>query len=124
MGGDIADIGEALADIAPDVAVYIGEFVFGDLYCRPGLSLRERQIATIAALTTLGDTGRQLRFHTGAALNAGVTPAEIVEVVVQMLAFAGNPRVFNAMLAVREVLADRDLLPVSPGRPADGPDRS
>ena len=41
----------ALADIAPDFARYLIEFPFGDIYSRPGLDLRAREIATLAALT-------------------------------------------------------------------------
>ena len=42
----------ALADIAPDLARYLIEFPFGDIYSRPGLDLQSRELATIAALTT------------------------------------------------------------------------
>jgi 4-carboxymuconolactone decarboxylase len=79
MGGDIADITGPLADVAPDLATLVGEFAFGDLYTRPGLDLPQRQLVTIAALVTLGDTERQLRFHTNAALDVGLKPAQIVE---------------------------------------------
>jgi 4-carboxymuconolactone decarboxylase len=112
MGGDIANIVEPLAEVAPDLARFVGEFAFGDLYTRPGLDLPQRQLVTIAALVTLGDTERQLRFHVNAALNVGLKPSEIVETVIHLLAFAGNPRVFNAMLTVKSVFAERGLLPV------------
>ncbi|MFG1639101.1 carboxymuconolactone decarboxylase family protein [Amycolatopsis sp. NPDC049252] len=112
MGGDIANITGPLADVAPDLATLVGEFAFGDLYTRPGLDLPQRQLVTIAALVTLGDTERQLRFHTHAALDVGLKPSEIVETVIHLLAFAGNPRVFNAMLTVKGVFAERGLLPV------------
>lgn len=112
MGGDIAFIEDQLSDIAPELARYVGEFAFGDLYHRPGLSLRDKQLVTIAALTTLGDAERQLKFHTRVALTAGASPQDIVDAVIHLLAFAGNPRVFNAMLAVRQVFAERELLPL------------
>ncbi len=44
---------ESLADIAPDLARYVIEFPFGDVYSRPGLGLREREIATVAALAAM-----------------------------------------------------------------------
>ncbi|WP_082778116.1 carboxymuconolactone decarboxylase family protein [Tsukamurella pseudospumae] len=69
-------------------------------------------LVTIAALTTLGDAERQLKFHTRAALTAGASPQDIVDAVIHLLAFAGNPRVFNAMLAIRQVFAERELLPL------------
>ncbi|HEX9191236.1 MAG TPA: carboxymuconolactone decarboxylase family protein, partial [Candidatus Deferrimicrobiaceae bacterium] len=68
----------ALADIAPDLYRYIIEFAFGDVISRPGLDLRTREIATVSALTALGNAEPQLRVHLGAALNAGCTRAEIV----------------------------------------------
>lgn len=46
----------ALADIAPDLARYLIEFPFGDIYSRPGLDLQSRELATIAALTARPST--------------------------------------------------------------------
>ncbi|HTO83195.1 MAG TPA: carboxymuconolactone decarboxylase family protein, partial [Methylomirabilota bacterium] len=60
-----------LRDIAPDFATYLVEFPFGDIYARPGLDLRSRQIATVAALTALGTAPAQLRVHINGALNVG-----------------------------------------------------
>ena len=57
----------ALADIAPDFARYIIEFPFGDIYSRPGLDLRAREIATVAALTAMGNATPQLKVHIEAA---------------------------------------------------------
>ena len=48
----------SLADIAPDFARYLIEFPFGDIYSRPGLDLRSREIAVVAALTALGKLGK------------------------------------------------------------------
>jgi 4-carboxymuconolactone decarboxylase len=46
---------ESLKGIAPDLARYLIEFPFGDIYSRPGLDLKSREIATVAALTALGN---------------------------------------------------------------------
>ena len=48
---------DGLADVSPDLARYTIEYPFADIYARPGLPLREREIATIAALTALGNAG-------------------------------------------------------------------
>ena len=61
----------SLKDIAPDFGRYIVEFGFGDIHCRPGLNLKSREIATVAALTALGNAAPQLRAHIHAALNVG-----------------------------------------------------
>ena len=71
----------SLAEIAPDFARYLIEFPFGDIYSRPGLDLRSREIAVVAALTALGNATPQLKVHLQAALNVGVTREEIVEVL-------------------------------------------
>ncbi len=60
---------DSLRDIAPDFARYLIEFPFGDIYARPGLDLRSREIATIAALTALGNAEPQLKVRTAAGLN-------------------------------------------------------
>lgn len=99
---------ESLAPIAPDFARYIIEFPFGDIYCRPALDLRAREIATIAALAALGNAQPQLKVHIEGALNVGCTREEIVEVFMQMAVYAGFPAALNALFAAREVFAARD----------------
>lgn len=97
----------SLEDVAPDLGAYAMEFAFGDIHCRPGLSLRSREIATVAALTALGTAGPQLRAHIDGALNVGCTEQEIVEVILQMALYAGFPAAINGMQAAREVFLER-----------------
>ncbi|CAN7193251.1 carboxymuconolactone decarboxylase family protein [Bosea sp. LjRoot9] len=97
-----------LADIAPDFARYVIEFPFGDIYSRPGLDLRSREIATIAALAALGNAAPQLKVHIEACLNVGVSREEIVEVLMQMAVYAGFPAAVNGLFAAKEVFAARD----------------
>jgi 4-carboxymuconolactone decarboxylase len=98
---------ESLKDIAPDLGRYTIEFPFGDIYSRPGLDLRSREIATVAALTALGNARPQLKVHINAALNVGCTRQEIVEVIIQMAVYAGFPAALNGMFAAKEVFAER-----------------
>lgn len=91
-----------LADIAPDFARHLVEFPFGDVYSRPGLDLRSRQIATIAALVTLGHAERELKWHIRGGLNVGLSRDEIVEVITQMAIYAGFPAAVNALLVAKE----------------------
>ena len=93
----------SLEDIAPDFARYLIEFPFGDIYSRPGLDLKSREIATVAALTALGNAAPQLKVHIHAALNVGVTRTEIVETIMQMAVYAGFPAALNGLSAAREV---------------------
>ena len=94
---------DSLADIAPDFARYIIEFPFGDIYSRPGLDLRSREIATIAALTALGNAAPQLKVHIQAGLNVGLSRDEIVETIMQMAVYAGFPAALNGLFAAKEV---------------------
>jgi len=97
----------ALADIAPDFARYVIEFPFGDIYSRLGLDLRAREIATIAALTALGNASPQLKVHIEAGLNVGLSRDEITEVIMQMAVYAGFPAALNGLFAAKEVFALR-----------------
>ncbi len=99
---------EALADIAPDLATYIIEYGFGDVYSRPGLDLKKRQTATIAALAALGNATPQLKVHIEASLNVGLTRDEIVETFIHLSLYAGFPASLNAIFTAKEVFAEID----------------
>jgi 4-carboxymuconolactone decarboxylase len=99
---------ESLKDIAPDLGRYIIEFPFGDIYSRPGLDLKSRQIATVAALTSLGNAQPQLKVHIHGALNVGCTREEVVEVIIQMAVYAGFPAALNGISIAKEVFKERD----------------
>lgn len=96
---------DSLQDIAPDFARYLIEFPFGDIYSRPGLDLKSREIAVVAALTAMGNATPQLKVHLQAALNVGVSREEIVETIMQMAVYAGFPAALNGLAAAREVFA-------------------
>ena len=93
----------ALADFAPDFATYLFEFPFGDIYSRKSLGLRDREIATIAALTAMGNAAPQLKVHIRAGLNVGLSQEEIIEVLMQMAVYAGFPAALNGLFAAKEV---------------------
>lgn len=97
----------SLSDIAPDFARYLVEFPFGDIYARPGIDLRSREIATIAALTASGNAAPQLKVHIAAGLHVGLTQEEIVEVIMQMAVYAGFPAALNGLFAAKEVFTGR-----------------
>jgi 4-carboxymuconolactone decarboxylase len=103
-----AGVMDALKDIAPDFARFIIEFPYGDIYSRGVLSPKERQIATIASLATLGSATPELKAHIQGALNVGCTRQEIVEVIIQMAVYAGFPAAVNAIFAAKDVFAELD----------------
>ncbi|MYQ78372.1 MULTISPECIES: carboxymuconolactone decarboxylase family protein [unclassified Streptomyces] len=115
---------DGLADIAPHMGRYIVEFGFGDIYTRPGLTRRQRQLSTVAALAAMGNAAPQLRFHIGGALNVGCTRQEIVEVLIHVCVYAGFPAALNGLTAAREVFESRpDEPPFVPATDAPGGDR-
>ncbi|WP_052488099.1 carboxymuconolactone decarboxylase family protein [Gordoniibacillus kamchatkensis] len=99
--------GEQVVAPLGDLGRYIVEFAFGDIYSRGVLSLRERELATVAMLAAMGGREPQLRVHLGAALGVGVTPRELEEAVLQTVPYAGFPTAINAMNALKQVLAER-----------------
>ncbi|TSH90711.1 carboxymuconolactone decarboxylase family protein [Verticiella sediminum] len=103
------DVLESLEGIAPDFARYLIEFPFGDIYARPGLDLKSREIAVVAALTALGNAVPQLKVHIQGALNVGVTRTEVVETIMQMAVYAGFPAALNGLAAAKEVFARAEV---------------
>lgn len=101
----IGQLSGDLDDFAPGIAELIIETAYGRLYSRPGVDLKTRQLATIAALTAMGGQTRpQLQANIRHAQAAGATETEIVEVIMQMIIYAGAPAVLNALWAARDVL--------------------
>ncbi len=97
---------DSLADINPALGHHIAAFAFGDVYDRPDLDARSRQLVTLGALIALGGCEPQLRVHLGAALNVGLSREEITEAILHAAVYAGFPRALNATTVAREVFAE------------------
>ena len=109
VDGPAADnVMDSLKDIAPDVGKYIFEFAFGDVYNRPTLNLKQREMITITSLLTQGDTAAQLDVHINAALNVGLKEEEIIETFIQCIPYVGFPKVLNAINVAKEVFKNRE----------------
>ncbi len=160
-GSDQPAVLDVLTAAAPALGRYLVEFVYGEVYAGPALTLRRRELAAVAALAALGNAEPQLRFHLQGALNtgctqaevdeviagagdtldpidreiaavaaltaagtptraelcrhvhrlldAGGTPAEVVETILLMVAFAGFPAALNGVAAAAQVFAERSL---------------
>ena len=100
---------ESLADIAPDLGKYVIEFAFGDIYSREGLDFKQRQLVTLASLTTQGGCEPQLQVHLHASLNVGLSPREIIEAIMHCVPYTGFPRVLNAVFAAKRVFQERGV---------------
>ena len=104
---------KSLGEIAPDFAKWIVQSVYADVLSRPQLALRDRELATVAALTAMGDSPNQLRAHIEGALNVGLGREEIVEVISQMAVYAGVPAAIKGLQIAKEVFAERDAAQAS-----------
>ena len=82
-----------------------GYFAFGEIYQRPQLDVRQRELVTLAALAAQGGCENQLRVHIHASLNVGLTRDEIVEAFIQCIPYLGFPKVLNAVFVAKEVFA-------------------
>jgi len=99
----------SLEEVAPDLGRYILEFAFGDVYCRNGLTLQEREIITIASLLTAGGCEAQLEVHINGSLNVGISPEKVIETFIQCIPYTGFPKVLNAVNVAKKVFAERKI---------------
>jgi 4-carboxymuconolactone decarboxylase len=94
---------KSLAATSPDLVRCLVEFPFGDIYPRPGLDLKTREMLTVAALTVLGYPQAELRDHIRGALNVGCTRDDILEIILQMAVYAGFPAALEAVRTAASV---------------------
>jgi 4-carboxymuconolactone decarboxylase len=97
-----------LERIAPGYADWIITALFGGTYLREGLSLRDRQLVNLAALTALGGVDPQLSGHVKTGLRIGMTPQQIVEVFVHLAPYIGVPKALAGLRVAADALADSE----------------
>ena len=96
----------SLESASPDLARCLVEFPFADIYARPGLDLKTREMLTVAALTVLGYPQAELKDHIRGALNVGCTPDQILEIILQMAVYAGFPAALEAVKTAASVFGE------------------
>lgn len=92
--------------VAPGFADWIVTALFGGTYQRPGLALRDRQVANLAALTALGGVEPQLGDHVRNSLRIGMTPEEITEVIVHLAPYVGVPKALAGLRVATATFAE------------------
>ena len=97
-----------MRDVAPDFCRFVYEFPFADIYTRPGLDLKSRQLVTVSILAALGNAAPQLKAHLFGSLNVGLTRKQLIETLLQVSVYAGFPAALNALKVAREVFAELD----------------
>lgn len=95
--------------LAPDLKRIIDESLFGTVWMRPGLDLKERCICTIAALMTQGELNL-LRRHIVRALNVGLTPTQVVEIFIQSTFYIGVPAVESALRLTKDIFEELGIV--------------
>ncbi|MEV7803645.1 carboxymuconolactone decarboxylase family protein [Microbispora sp. NPDC088329] len=97
-----------LEEVAPGFPDWIVTALFGGTYLREGLSLRDRQLVNLAALTAVGGVDPQLAGHVTTALRVGMTRQEIVEVFVHLAPYIGVPRALAGLRVAVAALGDTE----------------
>ncbi len=106
-GGEKAqDVATQFAEVAPDLSRLTVEFAYGEIWNRPGLSLKSRSFATLAMVTVLGNHDSSVQYHVEGAVRAGATETEIKELLSQMTVYAGYPKALSAIAAAQKIFAD------------------
>jgi len=93
---------KSFGDIAPALAQYTDDVLFGDVWERPNLNSRDRSIVTVACLIALYRTN-ELPFHLKKALQNGVTREEIIEMITHLAFYSGWPTANTALSIARRV---------------------
>ncbi|MFN2744964.1 MULTISPECIES: carboxymuconolactone decarboxylase family protein [Bacillus] len=97
-----------LNDVSPHISRYIIEF-FGQVFNNPVLTYQQREMIVISALTSLGDTPNQLKWHMNFGLKVGITPNEIIEIATHCIPFCGAPRALNAITVAKQLFAEQNI---------------
>jgi 4-carboxymuconolactone decarboxylase len=90
-----------------DLGRHIVEFVYGEMYTKPALSDRDRELGAVVALVATARSS-QIPQHLRAALKAGLTPDELREAIMLTATIAGFPPAMNAMSTLKSVLSERE----------------
>lgn len=101
---------DSLADISPELGHQTVAWAFGEMYARPGLEPRDRQLVTLGMLTALGGCEPQLEVHINASLNVGLTAGQITESLLHAAVYCGFPKALNATFTAKRVFTERGLI--------------
>jgi len=94
--------------VAPALEAYTQNRLLGDVWKRPGLAPRDRSIVTLAALIARNQT-IEMPYHFNLALDNGVKPREISEIITHLAFYAGWANAMSALAVARDVFAAREI---------------
>mgnify|MGYP000532926075 FL=1 len=107
----------AVYEVAPGLGKFTDEVLFGEVWKRRELALRDRSLVTVAALVSTGKTA-QIASHAGRALDNGVKPGEIGELITQLAFYSGWPNAISAVDEVKKVFDQRKIASVANSKAA------
>src|SRR5947209_20511247 len=97
---------EDVGKVAPALEKYTHDRLLGEVWKRPGLATRDRSIATLAALIARGQT-IEMPHYLYLALENGVKPREISEIITHLAFYSGWPNAMPAVVVTQHSLAAR-----------------
>jgi 4-carboxymuconolactone decarboxylase len=98
---------EGVGALSPELARHIVEYGYGDVWSRPVLDLKQRELATVAGLIALGHCQPELKVHMGGMLRVGWTRDELIELIVHMAVYVGFPIALDALRVAAEVFEEQ-----------------
>lgn len=104
---------EAVYEVAPGLGHFTDDVLFGEVWPSTDLAPRDRSLVTVAALVSSGKIA-QIGGHAGRALDNGVTPAELGELLTQLALYSGWPNAISAVFELKAVFDARGIAPVTP----------
>lgn len=109
-GGTGQAILASFEDIAPEIGRMIVTHAYGDIFSRPGLPKKVRELTAIASMASVGTMTSEtpVRVHVEAALNVGATPNEIIETLLNLIPYVGYPKVERALTLAGKILHEWD----------------
>lgn len=99
-------------EVAPGLGHFTDDVLFGEVWLRKELALRDRSLITVAALVSTGKTG-QIPGHVRRGLDNGLQPGEIGELITQLAFYTGWPNAISAVTEVKRVFDERKIGPVA-----------
>lgn len=107
------------SDFAMPMQELVTEYCWGEIWTRPGLALRERSIANLGMLTAL-NRNEELKVHVRGALNNGLSPAEIQEVLLQAAIYCGVPAAMSSFRVAQATIEEVEAEGGAAGAEASG----
>ena len=108
IGTNAESIIKSFEKTSPDFAKYIVDYAYGEIYARPKLEDKMKELATVSCLIGNGNNGMALKVHLKAMLHVGWTWDEIKELIIFLTVYAGFPACVDAINIVAELEQEQD----------------